>query len=181
MTVAGECFPLSTWERRTSENAGGYWPTATATDSKSSRNATVKNRKSDGHSGVTLTDFVTLFPTPTASDSKRGEKGDKPGRQGGDSLAAAVQKWPTPRASDHKGADPIERRPACDDDLPTRIRRMESNLSEQIGGSLNPTFVEWLMGYPLEWTVLEPWAMAWFRPARGKRLKDSPDSSEEAS
>jgi hypothetical protein len=23
-------------------------------------------------------------------------------------------------------------------------------------GGLNPTWVEWLMGFPLEWTVLEP-------------------------
>lgn len=29
-------------------------------------------------------------------------------------------------------------------------------LSEQIGGSLNPTWVEWLMGWPLGWTDLEP-------------------------
>lgn len=32
-------------------------------------------------------------------------------------------------------------------------------LSEQIGGSLNPTWVEWLMGWPLGWTDLKPLAM----------------------
>ncbi len=52
MIVDGECFPLLTWERRTSENDGGYWPTATA----------------------------TLFPTPTAAtygtcnNEKRGDR-----------------------------------------------------------------------------------------------------------
>jgi hypothetical protein len=40
---------------------------------------------------------------------------------------------------------------------------MERNarpLSEQIGGSLNPTWVEWLMGWPLGWTDLKPLATA---------------------
>ena len=27
------------------------------------------------------------------------------------------------------------------------------------GGQLNPTWVEWLMGWPLEWTALKPSAM----------------------
>jgi hypothetical protein len=31
-------------------------------------------------------------------------------------------------------------------------------LSEQIGGSLNPPWVEWLMGWPLGWTDLKPLA-----------------------
>lgn len=32
-----------------------------------------------------------------------------------------------------------------------------------IGGSLNPTWVEWLMGWPLEWTDLQPLATDKFR------------------
>jgi hypothetical protein len=30
------------------------------------------------------------------------------------------------------------------------------NLNDQIGGQLNPTWVEWLMGWPLKWTDLKP-------------------------
>jgi len=111
MTVAGECFPLLTWERRTLENAGsslpsGMIPTATATDSKSSRNSTVKNRKVAGHSGHTLTDFVTLFPTPTAADygsRNNGQRGDGSSFKtaGAPSLSTMAKHglWPTPRAS----------------------------------------------------------------------------------
>jgi len=29
-------------------------------------------------------------------------------------------------------------------------------LSEHVGGLLNPTWVEWLMGWPLKWTAVEP-------------------------
>ena len=35
--------------------------------------------------------------------------------------------------------------------------------SKPLGGKLNPTWVEWLMGYPKEYTVLKDWAMQWFR------------------
>ena len=31
------------------------------------------------------------------------------------------------------------------------------------GGALNPTWVEWIMGWPLGWTGLEPLAMDRFR------------------
>jgi DNA (cytosine-5)-methyltransferase 1 len=31
------------------------------------------------------------------------------------------------------------------------------------GGPLNPTWVEWLMGWPLGWTALEPLAMDRFQ------------------
>lgn len=37
------------------------------------------------------------------------------------------------------------------------------------GKKLNPQFVEWMMGLPIGWTELEPWAMQWFRNARKKR------------
>jgi hypothetical protein len=30
------------------------------------------------------------------------------------------------------------------------------NLNDQIGGQLNPPWVEWLMGWPIGWTDLRP-------------------------
>jgi hypothetical protein len=38
------------------------------------------------------------------------------------------------------------------------------NLNDQIGGQLNPTWVEWLMGWPLGWTDCAASAMAKFQP-----------------
>jgi len=60
-------------------------------------------------------------------------------------LAAGVtqqnrQCWPTPRAFMHKDS--------------TKDRG-KSNLGEVVGGQLNPTWVEWLMGFPLGWTDCE--------------------------
>jgi hypothetical protein len=51
-------------------------------------------------------------------------------------------------------------------------------LQTQVGGQLNPEFVEWLMGYRLETTELEPLAIAWFRSARKKHLNALRGSNE---
>jgi hypothetical protein len=40
----------------------------------------------------------------------------------------------------------------------------------EIGGSLNPMWVEWLMGFPLEWTVLDASATQSFRCKPEKHL-----------
>lgn len=88
------------------------------------------------------------WPTPTAS-----ERDATPKRfmRGNLNLAAAVR-WPTPRAADWKGASSHT---ACVD---RRIATGEANLPESVQpstpGQLNPTWVEWLMGYPLGWTDL---------------------------
>jgi len=193
MAVDGTCYPLSTWGRRTSERDGGYWPTATATDAKSSRNATVKNRTVPGHSGVTLTDFVTLFPTPSAS-SYGTNKGGGAGRVGparpGLETMARKNLWPTPVADDAveraKGKWNSRGEPKLSAAVkfwPTPTARdwksgahgTQGNsrpLSEQVGGSLSPMWLEWLMGYAIGWTELEDWATAWFRPARAKPSND---------
>ena len=63
--------------------------------------------------------------------------------------------WPTPCAADNRDRGHLG--------MPAIKRRAEKgkqlNLSMVVSehsGSLNPTWVEWLMGYPEGWTVLEP-------------------------
>jgi hypothetical protein len=36
-------------------------------------------------------------------------------------------------------------------------------LPQQVGGPLNPDWVEWLMGWPIGWTALQPLATDKFR------------------
>lgn len=131
MTVDGICYRLMTWARPTREHVGFYWPTARANDAKSHRNKTVKNRKGPGHSGTTLTDFVTLWPTPSAS-----QYGSNKGGAAG------------------------------------RVGMARPSLNTMHGGKLNPTWVEWLMNFPTEWTVCAPWAMPSSRSKRAQRSKD---------
>lgn len=128
------------------------------------------------------------------------------GRKHMDQLANAVAhpdlKFPTPRAEDsqcaggHRGKDDtlygMVCRPKEGKNFPTPTKadatggpgRSESrtggdNLRTDIGGSLNPTWVEWLMGWPLGWTSMAPlspetWA-AWQRAFR-IALEDSRQS-----
>lgn len=43
------------------------------------------------------------------------------------------------------------------------MERNSRPLSEQVGGHLNPPWVEWLMGWPIGWTDLEPLGTDKFR------------------
>ncbi len=57
--------------------------------------------------------------------------------------------WPTPTARDWKS-------PGTREGYLARIERGYSQpLPEEVGGPLNPTWVEWLMGFPEKWTDLE--------------------------
>ena len=88
-------------------------------------------------------------------------------------LPSQVQNWPTLAASQaHKKIRPLAPSEAKGTHGQMTVGAMGERYPETIGGYLNPTWVEWLMGYPSEWTVLEDWAMQWYRPKRGKHLKD---------
>jgi hypothetical protein len=56
-------------------------------------------------------------------------------------LAQAVRFWPTPTTQDASNNGP-----------PSQMRRNTKPLNAEVGGALNPTWVEWLMGFPLGWT-----------------------------
>lgn len=100
-----------------------------------------------------------LWPTPTVKGNHN-RKGASP--KAGDGLATRVQKFPTPTAAMHHGSSSgalIRRdgRSREGDRLDYAIEREASN------GRLNPTWVEWLMGWPLGWTALQPLEMGRFR------------------
>ena len=96
-----------------------------------------------------------LWPTAVADDT--GMRKNKYA-QGGTPLSLAVQQpqmWPTPDASDRgpRSADLVVNQ--------STVRRRDSgqkrgmDLQTAAGGSLNPQWVEWLMGYPEGWTDLK--------------------------
>ena len=136
MTLAGEYYPLTTWERRTKETDGGCWPTPTVQDAENTGGGSQYQRNS-----IPLNALVKMFPTPVASGKLNGGTRD------------------FQRLHDLKNVGQI-----------TEAERR--SMSQGNGGKLNPQWVAWLMGYHTGWTSLEPWAIAWFRPVRGKRLKD---------
>ena len=99
-----------------------------------------------------------MWPTPRTTDVQAGRgcvqignglyrpsKALSAGRLvGGAKLADAVQMLPTPTAQD-----------ASNNGGPSQYHRNSLPLNAVAGGSLNPTWVEWLMGFPLGWTALD--------------------------
>jgi len=86
-----------------------------------------------------------FWPTPTVCGNYNRKGASK---TSGDGLATAVAKWPTPTAHMAKETN-----------APSEHNRNTPTLTAQAGGSLNPTWVEWLMGWPLGWTDLKPLEM----------------------
>ena len=192
MTAGGQCWELPMSVRRISGTGSGLSvPTPTVYDS-TGKGTPRKDSNLDqgGRHGVSLHHFVAKWPTPRA-----GNPGSRPNGKGGKVLAEEVEiaaglrqrgerMWPTPTVCgnyNRKGASA-----SSGDGLATAVlkcatptardwrsvkaseethARNSRPLSEQIGGSLNPTWVEWLMGWPLGWTDLKPLETAKFPSA----------------
>ena len=82
-------------------------------------------------------------------------------------LAAQIQMWPAPTQRDYKGA----RKP----ETLTNVGRNENNsLPDKVGtGQLNPTWVEWLMGFPIGWTELDASETQSYRKSQKSLRKQS--------
>jgi hypothetical protein len=96
------------------------------------------------------------LPTPPASDYKSQPTSKSWKAKGAINYKLSnpeiQEKWPTPRSCSAMAAtltDKGDRFP----NLETVMARMDKTT---VGGKLNPTWVEWLMGWPLGWTDLKP-------------------------
>ena len=98
----------------------------------------------------------SLLPTPSAVNygTNQGGAAGRVGPIRPSLQTMARQKlWPTPRASDGAGKSSHGRTwSTTDRNLHTVMRELGET---ETGGQLNPTWVEWLMGYPTGWTDLE--------------------------
>jgi hypothetical protein len=96
---------------------------------------------------------VDSFHTPNCTGLDGGSNSRK-------ALKKKKENWPTPTMRDYKGANGFETTTkkiaeglrAHMGQLPNAVQHMEQ---KPIGGTLNPVFVEWLMGWPLGWTDLK--------------------------
>jgi len=151
MTVGGHAYPLPTVGRRTSATESGLWRTPVVADSQKRPMG-----KFDSNGQPQLSALKTGsprgIPTPRANDAKKVGNIDATNPRNG--LAGFVR-MPTPASSDWKGSSkPGQRRGQLTDPTMEVI---------PAGGRLNPTFVEWLMGWPIGSTALSPLAMDRFR------------------
>jgi DNA (cytosine-5)-methyltransferase 1 len=130
------------------------WPTPTTQEvehPEAELTETGRRKSKNGNTShsLGLADAVQMWPTPTASDWKG--RGPNSKQQG----LSEVVKYPTPTygklAGGTGGFNQIE------DLYLTGQVTLEKKKAMQAGngGRLNPTWVEWLMGFPTGWTDLE--------------------------
>jgi len=115
------------------------------------------------------------LPTPVASDATSGavigkndmfyttstgmpRKVNQNGKDGSVGLGRLIQMWPTPQASDNRDRGNMSN-PSVQRRVNIGKQVMLSQSVDPNSGQLNPTWVEWLMGWPLGWTDLKPLEM----------------------
>jgi hypothetical protein len=143
-----------------SENHQALYPTPSNMSYGSSGNGTGNNTVSRGRPSLETMARRGWWPTPNASDYKGATTPEaaKDWAKRGTNLSEAAQlatvgRWPTPtaRLGEQRGAQAKRYTdPKRSNDLDDAVAASGAT------GSLNPTWVEWLMGFPLGWTDLEP-------------------------
>ena len=171
LMLNGECWERPTLEQIIKGTEFGLspvqWATPTTMDKLPPKSETALMKEATtarpGRSKpANLRDQVSnmhKWPTPTASQArsegmilqmrKMVESGtttieEAEAMIGGSLTPKRMDKWSTPQSRDWK------------DTGTTQGNRKSPNLGTQAGGKLNPTWVEWLMGWPLGWTDLKP-------------------------
>jgi len=139
MTVGGELYLRQTLVHPTEEKESGYWLTPNCMDSLPPRKPeALKKQYENNRQGRTTHSTLreqVVYPPPH-------------------------QMWPTPSTRDHKGGyigGRIRNGKISWDTLDVAVQHTDNQ--SKVGGTLNPTWVEWLMGWPLGWTDLKPLEM----------------------
>jgi hypothetical protein len=99
-----------------------------------------------------------MWATPDANSGKRGgtvKRGKRPsGANRQVSINDQVKMWPTPQARDYKDSGPVGSKSYIHMQKKQYLCEAVKD-PNQPRGSLNPQWVEWLMGYPEGWTDLK--------------------------
>lgn len=163
-------------ERASLEGAAIVWPTPKALTG--GPNSQRENREDTG--GADLQEAVKTWatpqsrdgdhrsaqrtwPTPNATDGDKAPETFSRG-EGNPSLPGAAKNWPSPQARDHKNPESSS---ATAEKNSRPLNELASRFSPQVPAThdgptsspqrqtLNPRFVEWLMGWPIGWTACD--------------------------
>ena len=140
MMQNGIAYRLPPLVRLTDATASGSLPTPTTRDHKDGTAKSCQNVPVNS-----LLGRAVHYPTPIAGDWK-GQRQE--GRDRLNVSGVIKLQYPTPRANNQPNA------------TPGLVGRSDGNLETAIAdmgefGTLNPTFVEWLLGYPIGWSDLK--------------------------
>ena len=150
----GELCRLKMPALHTAEKGFGFLPTPVKYDA-------TPGGPNNHYNGLGHMAKTARFPTPTATANM---------------MCPSMQKWPshrnllpTPVKSDHASRRKTENWNGNDlVSVITELEESQGNQQAQAGGKLNPTWVEWLMGWPIGWTDLRPLATGRFRQWSGQ-------------
>ena len=170
-------FQLAASTRPIKEIESGLWATPNTMDHLPQRseeslmrqaNTTRKGRTKPANLREQVDpEVVKMWPTPRASDieggipqgielkngsfSRKNKEGERWGVKLKDAVSHSEKMWPTPTANEDAAGRPNGKMQKMLGNHPS-IRGQTENEWKQ--GTLNPAFVEWMMGYPRGWTDL---------------------------
>lgn len=140
----------------TANTPSGNWPTPTCADAFTDKLKSAQQSEGSMHS-VNLSQAVKMFPTPTATDYKGAYTKESMVSSGGIDRAGLLRNVGHMDDPDYKAA---------------------------VGGQLNPDWVEWLMGWPIGWTSMEPLNpdrfRAWLRASQSVPIASSASATDKS-
>jgi hypothetical protein len=151
MTRSGTAYQLPPLVRLTEETGSGSLATPQARDYRTGeghRWNTPEKRSRNLNDQIAADVGYKMWPTPHGMCVPNARRAGPSGNELGNAVNRSL--WPTPTSRDFRSE-------SCS---PTYFAEREAQtrgktLAWEAGGSLNPTWVEWLMGFPLGWTALE--------------------------
>lgn len=191
-----ELWELPTPVLRIEGKGSGYWPTPNAAPLSNDLNLQCSGdgRQKPNKLGwaVAVNTPSGNWPTPTCSDAftdKLKSAQQSEGSMHSVNLSQAVKMWPTPCASEMRTMDKeqlVKRREQAKDKAKNgngfglnlgNAMTMEG----EVGGQLNPDWVEWLMDWPIGWTSMEPLNpdrfLAWLRASPSAPIASKPSAT----
>lgn len=178
----GECSARTTAEPPINVTGSGFSELLPTSLASIATHGGPNQRDSSGRPGLQMA--VMKWPTPLSGEGSGGGnaeyalaaiKGEK--RKSGATrslkLRDIVLVFPTPTVNDSKNSA-LPQSQISRDNIPGYLLRD----GEPPGGQLNPPWVEWLMGWPIGWTDLQPLEMDKFQRWRQQHSGFSPDASE---
>jgi len=146
MTRSGTAYPLPPSAPLTDVTGSSSWLTPTVEDAGRQGSTEWAERWASGETPPgthqRLRTQVLAWPSPRATDGDRGGRGDllamvRTGKPSG------RKHWPTPTVNGNHNRVGAS-------------AKSGDGLATAVGGQLNPTWVEWLMGFPSGWSDLGP-------------------------
>jgi len=169
MICSGTPYPLAPLVRITRGTGSGLW----ATPRHEGFDAGAHNGKPDS-----LHSQVKMWPTPAARDYRTPNSKpytERGGGKKGEQLPNAVKFWPTPTAMNETGGLAM-----CKWGGAGARKKLKTMISKsELNGALNPTWVEWLMGFPLGHTALKDSATQSSRKSPTSSGKQSTKSKQQ--